>query len=75
MGQEKEQFNLLLSSGDLPDIISYNWYEFPGGPQKAINDGYILKLNGLIEDYAPNLKRTLEENPEVDKSVKTDEES
>jgi putative aldouronate transport system substrate-binding protein len=69
----KEQLTVMLASGDLPDMIEFDWAKgFPGGPEKAIKDGYILKLNDLIDKYAPNLKKYLKEHPEVDKMVKTD---
>lgn len=72
-GQAKEALNVMLASGDLPDMIEYNFLsDFPGGPEKAIKDGYILKLNDLIDKYAPNLKKYLKEHPDVDKMVKTD---
>lgn len=72
-GQTKEAMNVMLASGDLPDMIEYNFLgDFPGGPEKAINDGYILKLNDLIDKHAPNLKKFLQENPDIDKMVKTD---
>lgn len=70
--QASEAFSVLLSSGDLPDIVEYNWLKLPGGPEKALEDGYILKLNDLIDQYAPNLKKYLQEHPDVDKLVKTD---
>lgn len=73
LGQDAEQFNLLLASGELPDIIEYPWYNFAGGPEKAIKDNYILRLNELIDENAPNLKAYLEANEDVDKMVKTDE--
>ncbi|MCR2802481.1 extracellular solute-binding protein [Paenibacillus soyae] len=66
------KFDYLLASGNLPDIFLNNWLEFPGGPEKAIEQGYILPLNDVIERYAPNLKRVLKENPDIDKMVKTD---
>lgn len=72
VGSQTEQFNLLIASGDLPDIIEYGWYEFPGGPEKAITDGYIIPLNDYMEKYAPNYKKYLDENPSIAKSVKTD---
>ncbi|MBY9081348.1 extracellular solute-binding protein [Paenibacillus sp. HN-1] len=72
-GQEKDSLNVLLASGDLPDMIEYDWFQFPGGPEKAIKDGYILKLNDVIDKYAPNLKKYLSEHPDVDKMVKTDD--
>ncbi|GAA0134035.1 extracellular solute-binding protein [Paenibacillus sp. YSY-4.3] len=72
-GQVKEAMNVLLASGDLPDLIEYNFLgDFPGGPEKAISDGYIVRLNDLIDQYAPNLKKYLAENPDVDKMIKTD---
>lgn len=70
MGDNK--FKYLLASGNLPDIFMNNWLQFPGGPEKAIEQGHILPLNDVIERYAPNFKRVLEENPEIDKMVKTD---
>ncbi|WNQ11079.1 extracellular solute-binding protein [Paenibacillus aurantius] len=71
--QAKEALNVLLASGELPDMIEYDWLgAFPGGPEKAIKDGYILKLNDVIDKYAPNLKKYLKEHPEIDKQVKTD---
>lgn len=70
--QVQETLNVLLASGDLPDMIEYSWGNFPGGPEKAINDGYILKLNDVIDKYAPNLKKFLQDHPDIDKQVKTD---
>ncbi|RCW51920.1 extracellular solute-binding protein [Paenibacillus prosopidis] len=69
---QDNKFKYLLASGNLPDIFMNNWLQFPGGPEKAIEQGYILPLNDVIDRYAPNFKRVLEENPEIDKMVKTD---
>ena len=39
-GQEKAQFNLLVASGDLPDIVmQQNFYT--GGPAASVADGYV----------------------------------
>ncbi|OPH48854.1 ABC transporter substrate-binding protein [Paenibacillus ferrarius] len=71
--QAAQALNVMLASGDLPDMIEFDWQSaFPGGPEKAIKDGYILKLNDTIDKFAPNLKKFLKEHPEVDKQVKTD---
>ncbi|WP_240480065.1 extracellular solute-binding protein [Paenibacillus fonticola] len=67
-----QKFSLLLATGELPDIFLNTWLQYPGGPEKAVEQGYILKLNDYIDKYAPNLKRTLEENPDIDKMIKTD---
>lgn len=56
--QAKDAINVLLASGELPDMMEYEWNSFPGGPEKAIKDGYILRLNEAIDAYAPNLKNT-----------------
>lgn len=69
--QAEGAINVLLASGDLPDMIEYEWDRFPGGPEKAINDGYILRLNDIIDRYAPNLKAYLAEHPDIDKQVRT----
>ncbi|MFX3632655.1 MAG: extracellular solute-binding protein [Candidatus Pristimantibacillus sp.] len=73
-GQRKEQFNLLIASNQLPDVIEIDWNkEYPGGPEKAISDGVITPLNELIDKHAPNLKKILQENKELDKMLKTDD--
>lgn len=72
-GQAREAFNLMLASGDLPDIIEYNWYSIPGGPNAAISNGAILKLNDIFAKNAPNLTAYLKKNPLNDKLIKTDE--
>ncbi|WP_422657784.1 extracellular solute-binding protein [Paenibacillus sp. EC2-1] len=71
-GDEKEQFNLLIASRDLPDMIEYDWLSYPGGPEKAIHDGVIIKLNDLIDQHAPNLKKYLSNNPQIAKEFSTD---
>ncbi len=71
--QGSEQFSLLLADGDLPDMMEYAWMSFSGGPEKAIQDGVIYELTDIINAYCPNLKAYLEENPDIDKMVKTDE--
>lgn len=71
--QAKEQFNLMLTSDKLPDVIEYSWTSYPGGPEKAIKDGKIIRLNDLIDQHAPNLKKVLEEHPDWKKEIMTDE--
>ncbi|MDR2376324.1 MAG: extracellular solute-binding protein [Treponema sp.] len=72
---DREQLNLMIADGsNLPDILEYNWLtSYPGGPEKAIADGVILKLNDIIDQYCPNLKAYLKAHPEFDRMVKTDD--
>lgn len=67
-----EKFNLMIAGGDLTDIIQYWWSSYPGGPQAAIDEGVILPLNDLIDAYAPNYKKFLEQHPDIAKEAKTD---
>lgn len=71
--QIEEQFNLMLASKNLPDVIERNWLHVSRGPDDAINSGTILRLNELIDQHAPNLKQYMEEHPELKKMIMTDE--
>lgn len=55
-----EAFQILLSSGDYPDMIEYSWKSYVGGPDQAIKDGVIISLNDYLKDYAPNYYDYLE---------------
>ncbi len=77
IGQVPEQFNLMLASEKLPDLIEYNWVNwYSGGPQKAIDDGIIIPLNDYIDKYAPNFKKAVTDRSELSdiyrKGAKTD---
>lgn len=73
-GDVQQQFNLMVAGGkeNLPDIIdSINL--FSGGAQAAYDNGYIIDLTDLIDEYAPNYRKYLDEHPEIDKMMKTDD--
>ncbi len=54
---EKEAFNLMLSSGKLADIIGYvNSSDL----EKLGRDGGLLVLNDLIKEYAPHIQHLLD---------------
>lgn len=63
-GQAKEQFNLMIASRDLPDMIEYGWNNYQGGVQKAIDDGVITALNDYMQ-YAPNFSAALNDKNEL----------
>ncbi len=71
-GQEEEEFNMMVASGDLPDMIYYDWMNIRGGVDEAIRSGYIVALNDLIAEYAPNYKAFLEQKPDYAKMARTD---
>ena len=57
---EEEAFNLMVSSGELADIIGYSSVS---EMEKLGRDGGLIALNDLIDQYAPNIKKTMEEDP------------
>lgn len=65
------KLNLAFASGDLPDII------FGAGSTNLTRamevdyggQGILVPLEDLIPEYAPNLNKVLEENPEIKKSI------
>lgn len=72
-GQGKEQFNLMIASRDLPDLLEYSWGEsYPGGAEKAISDNMIVALNDLIKENSPNLQKLIDENEMISKQAMTD---
>ena len=66
-----QAYNTMLASQDLPDII-YVWDNFNEGP-KLLDDGIIITLDDVLPDYAPNYWNYLQNNPAVDRAVKTDD--
>ena len=71
VGSEKEQFSIMVASGEYPDIIEHQWVSYAGGPGAAIEDGVIISLNDVFEEKAPNIKKLLKEHPDIDKMVKS----
>jgi putative aldouronate transport system substrate-binding protein len=71
--QATEQFNLMIASGDLPDMVNWSWLTFPGGPEKAIGDKVILKLNDLVKANAPAIGAFLNGRPDIGKKIVTDQ--
>ena len=55
-----EAFQILMSSGDYPDMVEYSWANYTGGPDQAISDGVIISLNDYLEEYAPNYYNYME---------------
>ncbi|PAV31153.1 ABC transporter substrate-binding protein [Virgibacillus profundi] len=64
----EEKRNLALASGDLPD--AFHSAVMPATDiMKYGGQGVFIPLNDLIDKYAPNFKKILEENPDVRKAI------
>ena len=71
-GQSTEAFNILIASGDYPDIIEYTWTNYPGGPVAAIDNNVVIELNDAFKDFSPNITSLLNENPDIGNLIRTD---
>lgn len=63
-----EKRNLALASGDLPDMF-YRSSIPTNDLIKYGSEGVFIKLNDLIDKYAPNFKKVMETMPDVKKAV------
>jgi putative aldouronate transport system substrate-binding protein len=70
MNQYTEKFNILVASGDIPDIMILADKELlnRGGAS-----GIFEPLNGLIDTYMPNVKKKFAEKPIVEKQLRSDD--
>lgn len=73
--ENKQAMNLLLASGELPDVISYNFaLNYTGGESKAIQDGLIYPMSEeFVKENAPDYWNVISQDPELLKQVKTPE--
>lgn len=67
------KLNLAFASGDMGDIIYGAGANnlTPGMEVDYGEQGVLMPLEELIEEYAPNLKKLLEERPDIKKSITT----
>ncbi|WP_338652530.1 extracellular solute-binding protein [Sporosarcina psychrophila] len=73
MSDFKTKLNLAFASGGIADIIYAAGTNnlTPAMETDYGEQGVLLPLEDLIEEYAPNLKKVLEERPDVKKSITT----
>ncbi|OPA79351.1 ABC transporter substrate-binding protein [Paenibacillus selenitireducens] len=62
--------NLVFASGSLPDIF-YAADLKPADQVTYGSQGVLIPLEDLIDNYAPNLKKILDEHPDIRKSMTT----
>ena len=60
-----EVYNLMLVSGDLPDIITLPFISNGEAYYRDAADGVYGALNELIDEHAPNISEFLDENKDV----------
>ncbi|KIL40672.1 ABC transporter substrate-binding protein [Gordoniibacillus kamchatkensis] len=63
-----EKRNILLAGGDYPDALYGNRLT-PSDLMMYGEQGVFVKLNDLIDKYAPNFKKLLDQYPDVKKAI------
>ncbi|MCI8623705.1 MAG: extracellular solute-binding protein [Provencibacterium sp.] len=63
-GEEKAQFNLMVASGDFPDIVQQMDY-YTGGPSASVADGLCIDLTPMLEEYAPDYYRAIRSTDKI----------
>lgn len=73
--ETKEAMNLLIASGELPDMLGFNFQlNYVGGEEKAISDGIIYPMSeDFVKKNAPDYWKAISEDPNILKQVKTPE--
>lgn len=71
-GATDEKFNLIIASGNLPDMMVYNWSGVAGGAKSFAENEVIIPLKDLIKENMPNLSAYMEENPHIAKQFMDD---
>ncbi len=73
--ENSQAMNLLIASGDLPDILGFNFQKnYTGGEEKAISDGIIYPMSEeFVKKNAPDYWNAISADPEILKQVKTPE--
>ena len=68
------QYLSMMASGNYPDIIQWQHNnDYTGGVSQLYADEIIIRLNEVIDQYMPNYKKLLEDNPQVAKTLMDDE--
>lgn len=66
-----DNFNLLVASGDYPDMFQNASSYYTGGMDKAVQDEVLLELTDLIPEYAPNYNALIHSDNATLASVST----
>lgn len=67
---DSQAFNLMTSEKELPDIIQYSMTR---DAETYMDDGLIQDLTELLPEKAPNYWKFLQEHPDFDRAMKTDD--
>ncbi len=67
-----EKFNLLVVSGEYPDMLQGAASKYTGGGTKAIEDEVLIDIWPYVYDYMPNFAYAIGDNEEIRRSLLDD---
>ena len=68
-----EKFNLMIASGEYPDILRSSESYYTGGIVQECADGVTIELTDLVPKYMPNYMKIREDFPSFAKDSTTDD--
>ena len=71
--EASEKYGLLLASGDYPDITMGGQANYPGGMEKAVEEGVYLDLTEYVKSIMPNYVEMMNTKEEVARDCTTDD--
>ena len=71
-GQEAEQLNLLISGGELPDILIIRGL-YNGGAASGVDEGLFMDLTDKMAEYAPDYYRAITSSETIYRLATTNE--
>lgn len=66
-----DNFNLLVASGDYPDLFYNASSYYTGGIDKAVEDEVLVDVTELVPEYAPNYYYNITKDPDTLSEVST----
>ena len=70
--QANEAFQLMVASGEYPDLLKGAGNMMSGGVETAINEDVIIDLAEYLDEYAPNFQTVRMSNKDFEKGSATD---
>lgn len=61
--QARDQFPLMVNSGDWPDVVERVSELYVGGMNNAYLEEFIIDITAAVQEFSPNYYSRLEENP------------
>ena len=68
-----DTFNLVIASGDYPDVISNFYKYYTNGIQDGIEQEIIIDMDEPIREYMPNYMNIVNSDPEITRQASTDD--